>query len=74
MNDAYDIFFKAFGHACNVLRSQISYLELNQALPSNNPEAAENNPAYVKGRIDAYRDVIEGLETAMAKAQERRAK
>lgn len=73
MNDAYDILYKAYGHACNVLRSQISYLELIQTLPSLNP-AAEDNPVYVKGRIDAYRDVIEGLEAAMAKAAERRAK
>lgn len=73
MNDAYDIFLKAYGHACNLLRAEISRLELNQAIPSKNPDPDEN-PVYVQGKIDAYNQVIEGLEVAMAKAQERRAK
>lgn len=73
MNDAYDILLKAYTHACNIMRSQISYLELNQALPSNNPDP-EDNPVYVQGRIDSYKDVLSGMEAAIVEVQKRRAK
>ena len=73
MNDVYDILLKAYTHACNILRTEISRLELNQALPSNNPDA-EDNPLYVQGRIDSYKDVLAGMEGAIVEVQRRRAK
>ena len=73
MRDAYDLLFLFYGHACNCIRLEISRLELMLALPRNGQDA-EEDPVYVQGKIEAFQDVVRGLEAAIEKAKERRDK